>query len=542
MHRDHPHVRPYLALLLVAGVVMVVAFWSFASGDGQEQGPTAPVRTYTEGVVGTASHVNPLFAAGNRVDEDLAALVFSGLTSLAPDGRIRPDLVERWEVSADGREYSFFLRPGVLWHDGKPVTADDVVFTFRLLSDPNFPGDPNLGAFWRQITVEKVSDTVVRFRLPEAFAPFLAQTSIGILPRHLLEGLTAEQLSTSPFNQRPVGTGPYRLVSLSETGAVLEYNPEYHLGPPGIPRLEFRFYPDEPSALNALRAGELDGLYVQAPLGDSELAGFQEAKVVYSLITNNFVVLYLNWRSPFFTDVRVREAIASAIDRQRLVKDILAGRGVLVDSPITPGSWAYDISLQPHGYDPERARQLLEEAGWTLNGAGIREKEGTELRFTLLTNNDSARLALGTEIARMLKEVGVAADLSAQGGATLYQDFLLTHQYAAALFGFASGPDPDPYPAWHSSQVNGGSNITFFVDQRADELLEEARRASDPVRRIELYGEFQQIFSAQFPSIILFYPTTLYILPPDLQGVELGVMFSPASRFANVWQWSLAAR
>ncbi|MPZ23534.1 MAG: hypothetical protein GEU28_08305 [Dehalococcoidia bacterium] len=527
--------RWYVLAILLVGAALFLATWVFASQENSRD-VAASGGNYVEGVIGVPQRVNPVYRGLNPVDDDLSALVFSGLTRMAGDGRVVPDLAESWEISEDGQAYRFTLRDGLLWQDGEEVTAADVVFTWSVLAGEEFNGDAQLGAFWQTVEAVAESDTVVRFRLEEAFSPFLAQTTIGILPEHLLANLAPDEVGQSEFNRQPVGTGPYRLDSLTPEGATLEANPAFHMGRPYLDSFELRFFPGEADAMQALLAGSIDGLLLNQPVGAEQVAAAGEDVAVEELTQNSYSMLYLNHEVPAFQDDRVRRAIAFALDRERLI-EVAGGLGTISDSVITPGTWAWTGAFEPYAHDPARATALLDEAGWTTGSDGVRARDGERLAFDLVTNNDATRTAVAAEIATQLAEVGVRVTSSSSEGEGLYAEVLVPHDFEMALFGFASDIDPDPFPAWHSAQASEGANIAGISASDLDGILAEARVNPDRARRAELYVAFQQIFYERQPSIVLFYPTSLYLRPAELSGWQDAVLFSPSSRFHNVWEW-----
>jgi peptide/nickel transport system substrate-binding protein len=530
--------RWYLPVVLVLGVAAVIAFWIYASDE--EGAPVAAYGgTYVEASAGAPQRVNPLYANVNPADGDLVSLVFSGLTRLGPEGRVLPDLAERWEISEDGLEYTFRLRNGTLWHDGEEVTADDVVFTWTVLSSDDFDGAPDLGNFWQTVSAERIDDLTVRYTLEEPFSPFLSQTTIGILPEHLLAGVPVGEMAQASFNQEPVGSGPYRLESLTTRSATLRSYDSFHLGPPYVEEIRIDYYVSDEAAVAAVRAGEADGVYISGPLGQDQVTALDSDHDLRELTSNSYTMLYLNSLLPAFQDATVRRAVALAIDRESIVNDLLGGRGLVVDSVITPDTWASAGDIEPYAYDPERAAALLADGGWIAGPNGVRSRDGVDLSFDLITNNDSTRTAIAATIAANLEQVGIQVNFSSSGSPTLYEQVLQTHQFEMALFGFAQGPDPDPFPAWHSSQADGGANIAAFSDPVVDSDLAQGRIAADRDRRVELYLRFQQTFYDLQPSILLFYPVNLHVLPDKLQGVESRVAFAASSRFGNIWEWYL---
>jgi len=536
--------RWLLLLTLTVGVLALGVVWYRASRLSQTH-PPEPGGTYTEGIAGAPSRINPLFDSANDVDKDLSALIFSGLTRLGPDGEVLPDLAESWDIGDYGLSYTFHLRDGVLWHDGEPFTADDVVFTFKALQDDNYRGDPARAELFRSLTVSKIDDLTVKVDLAQPFAPVLAYLSIGILPQHLLGDLDAGQLYASPFNQQPIGTGPFRLFDLSSDRAVLASNPSYHLGEPYLSRLELRFFTDEPTLLKALKEGQVLGAFFRSPLSadDRLYVEGNDRWQVLQLPSTTYTILYFNNALLPLQDKRVRQALAYATDRDTITAAILEGQAVRADSPIPAGTWAYYSALGGYGYDPTRAAALLDEAGWVMQPGGVRAKDGQELRLNLVTNEEGSRLAVADAIAASWSALGIPTVVSPQQPTSLLRDMLMPHHFDVALYGFDGGLDPDPYPAWHSSQTAaGGNNLAGFVNPQSDLVLEKARQTSDIATRKTLYFQFQEIFALEMPSLPLYQRTLTYVVDRRLQGVAPLVLFDSSSRFSEISQWHLEAK
>jgi len=531
-----------LVLIIGLGIVAVAAAWFTFGGSLTGSGSNHPDR-YVEAVVGTPSRANPLFAYLNDTDRDLTSLVFSGLTRLSPDGQVLPDLAESWEISDDGRAITFHLRAGITFHTGSPFTAADVIFTYNLLADPNLQGDPDQAPLWRQVHCAAPNDLTVACELPAPFAPFPAYATIGILPRQILEGADAATIGDHDFNRSPVGTGPYRLAQLSDTRATLRAHASYHLGAPLVNEIELRFFADAPGAVAAILRGDADGILVDSKVGQAELDELSAAGGLktYSANRTAYTALYLNTGKPPLNDPEVRTAIAQAVDIDSIVGELLGGLAARATSPIVPGTWAFNPDVAPYEHDEDDARDLLESAGWLLPEDGdVRLRNDVELRISLMTDQDPVRAALAERIGEALGDVGIAVTVVPEESANLVRDFLIPREYQAAVFGWDQGLDPDPYPAWHSSQAAGnGRNLADYRNEEADSLMEEARRSSDIDRRQSLYYTFQEIFHADVPSLILYYPVYNYLVRDNVKGVELGTLFTTGSRFSNVYEWDL---
>jgi peptide/nickel transport system substrate-binding protein len=534
---------PLLAVLL-AGVVILggVVLWI---GNPLSSSDDSQTR-YVEAAVGAPSRVNPIFAYESDIDRDLSSLVFSGLTRLDADGTPLPDLAERWDVSQDGLTVTFHLRSGVTWQTGAAFTSADVLFTYGLLHDAALQGDPEQAGLWQSITCSAPDDLTVVCKLPEPYSPFLSYTTIGILPKAILSAVTPQSILNDPFNKAPIGTGPYRLQSLDDKSAVLTANEKFYLGAPHIDEIDLKFFPDMASAAAEVIRKQANGLLADLTIDPQDYQSLRGVDGLTEHVTNEsaFTFLYLNNDAPPLNDPDVRSAIERAVDVDSIITSLLGGRGERADTPIAPGTWAFDPDARLPGHDVGRARQALDAAGWTLpeNGS-VRTRNGTELRLSLLTDQDPLRGAVADAIAQQLADVGIAATVVRKPSGDLVRDFLIPRVYQAAIFGWDPGADPDPYPAWHSSQsISGGRNIAGYTSDDADKLVEEARRSNSIADRKDLYKQFQQLFLQDVPSIPLYVPLDSYFVSDRVSNVSPGVLFSPSSRFLDVWNWTVEMR
>ncbi|MEA3346091.1 MAG: peptide ABC transporter substrate-binding protein [Chloroflexota bacterium] len=500
-----------------------------------------------EAVVGRPEYINPILARSD-VDRDLVALIFNGITRVNERSQIVPDLAQGWQVSSDGCTYTFDLRRDVMWHDGTLFTADDVIFTVQAMQERYYQGPARLANLWRRVQVEKVHRHKVRFILEEPFAPFLDYTTIGILPAHLLADVPAELLPRQPFNLRPIGTGPFQIseVHLDQGYLTLKANPAYFGSSPRMRRAEIQFYPDRASILDAYDHRAVTGIGGLLP---QELTAVRErpSLALYSAPMSREVIIFLNLThsaAPFLAEREVRQALLFALDRRRLIDQRLAGQGIVAHSIVLPNTWAYNPDLPHYTYDPQRARSLLEQAGWRSPSSSsdndwVRQREGVQLALSLLVDgSNSTHVSLAEEIARQWAEVGVKAHVEQK----LRQERLQIGNYRAALVECELGPDPDPYPLWHSTQVSGrGQNYTGFSSREADELMEKGRRVTELKERAQLYRRFQEIWAQELPALPLYHPVYNYALDKRIGGVQLALMRTPSDRFRNISQWHMVS-
>ncbi|HNA88215.1 MAG TPA: peptide ABC transporter substrate-binding protein [Anaerolineales bacterium] len=512
----------------------------------------APGGIYTEALIGSMGRLNPMLDWNNQADRDVDRLIFSGLIKFDSRGLPQPDLAESWGVSADGMIYNFTLRPNARWHDGQPVTSDDVLFTIEVIKSAGslFPQD--IKDLWSQIEIKRLDDRTFQFKLPEPFAPFLDYATFGVLPKHILESIPADQLPTAEFNLKPIGTGPYVFDSLQTgngqiTGVVLNANPDYYMGPPFIEQIVFRYYPNSATALDAYQQGEVLGI---SQLTEDVLdAALQEQPLsVYTSRLPQMGLVFLNLNNPtvgFLQNASVRRALMLGINRNIIVSHILKGQAIIADGPILPGSWAFYDEIEKIGYDPDAAIQLLNKEGFILGaGSSARSKDGQPLAFTMVHPDDELHTQIAQAIQADWALIGVQVTLQAISYDSLVNDYLTTRQYEAALADLNTSrtPDPDPYLFWHQSEATGGQNYSQWDNRTASEFLETARTAADFAERTRLYRNFQVVFMKELPSLPLYYPVYSYGVDAQVQGVQVAPMYDVSDRLALITEWYLVTR
>src|SRR4051812_14039336 len=356
--------------------------------------------TYIEGVESSPQYLEPVLASTD-VDQDVVRLAFAGLTQLDRDGSVIPDLAT-FTTEGDGKIWTFTIRDDAKWHDGIAVTAADVVYTVSLVQDKAYVGV--FSDAFRGVKVEAVSDRVVRFTLPEAFGPFASNTTLPLMPAHALSAVSYNDLPRSSFNMRPIGAGPFRVVEADTRQVVLARNDDYYkMRPertrPWLDRIVLRAYPTASEALTALSRGEIDGV---GGLSSEDAVRARTYKNVslYSFPTPDYTALFLNVRPdrPTFRERAVRQAIATAIDKGRVLDVSVDGRGSVADELVPPTSWAYVRDIKRYERSIESAQALLDGAGWTdHDGDSVRDKGGVKLAFSISTSDEPSRVAAGVE-------------------------------------------------------------------------------------------------------------------------------------------------
>jgi peptide/nickel transport system substrate-binding protein len=534
--------RDKLLVLALVGLLAITSVVAIATD--RTDPPTDPAfgGTYVEGVVGAPLYFDPIIAA-TSVDQDVSRLVFSGLTRFDRDGSIVPDLASTFEIDASGRLWTFTIRRDANWHDAAPVTSDDVLYTVGLLQDKAYRGA--FADAFRGVTVTALGPKVVRFTLPDAYAPFAGSTTVPLLPSHLLGQVPFAELTRQPFNARPVGTGPFKVSEVDARQVTLVRSDDFYRTKPARPRpyldkIVLRFYRDGTEALAALARGEVDATGGLSPL-DAGRARSLKSVDLFSLPTNDFTALFLNVRpaKAVFRDRLVRQAIATAIDRGKVLQVAADGRGSVAEQFVPSTSWAFVRDVPRVTFSAADTRAVLDGADWIdHDGDGIRDKGGVALKFSIATSDEPPRLAAARQIADDLANVGMKVDVRALPFVDLVDRVARQRDFDALLVGITVGNEPDPYPFFHSSQVNDpGDNFSGYSTLSTDRLLEQARRTVDQAKRRELLAQVWNALATDVPVVFLYYTDYLYAQSRVLHGFRVAPVNDPPQRFWNVEDW-----
>lgn len=508
-----------------------------ACGDRWDALPPAYGDALIDGTIGDASNLIGMLA-GDSASHEVAGMIFDGMLTYDKDlSGLEPRLAERWDVSKDGLQITFHLKHDVKWADGEPFTARDVEFGFRTITDPN-----TLTAYaedYRQVkTFEVLDDYTFRVTYEKPYAPALATWgSLVVLPRHILEGKDIN--NATDFARKPVGLGMYSLESW-QTGMkiTLRANPDYYRGRPYIERVVQRIIPDLQTQFLELKSGGVDqmGLTPLQFSRQTQAPDFARSFRKYTYLGNGYTYLGYNLQSPLFQDRRVRVALGHAIDKKEIIDVVLLGLGQPAEVPYKPGTLWYNDKVQGVGYDPEKARALLAEAGWKdSDGDGVLDKDGRPFTFKILTNQgNEQRLNTATVIQHRLGKIGVKAEVRVVEWAAFINEFVDKRKFDAVLLGWSLDPDPDQYIIWHSSKTAPKEfNFITYANAEVDDLLEKGRRSFDQNERKLIYDRFQEILAEEQPYTFLYYPEALVAVHCRFHGIEP----APAGIGYNFERW-----
>ena len=473
------------------------------------------------GDIGDASNLIPILASDSP-SHTIAGMIYNGLVKYDKNMNIIGDLAESWDVSKDGLVITFHLRKGIKWHDGKPFTARDVLYTYNVTVDPKTP-TAYAGDFLKVKKAEVLNDYTFRVTYDKPFAPALISWSMSVLPRHLLEG---KDITKSGLSRQPVGTGPYIFKEwVAGQKIVLVANPDYFEGRPYVDGRVTRIIPDTATMFLELRARNIDmmGLTPLQYTRQTQNNLFRQNFDKYRYLAFAYTYLGYNLKHPFFADKRVRQAISYAINKEEIISGVLLGLGKAATGPYKPGTWAYNENVKKYSYDPQKARELLRAAGWTkTNKDGILEKEGRPFTFELITNQgNETRQKCAEIIQRQLKEVGIDVKIRILEWAAFINDFINKRRFEAIILGWTIPLDPDAFDVWHSSKTAPQElNFISYKNTEVDALLEKARSTFDQKQRKKYYDRFQEIIAEDQPYTFLYVPDELIIISKRIRNIE----------------------
>ncbi len=534
------------AILMLFGITIGVACILSVTGYVKARSSFIPKEggSYTEAVVGQPRYINPILANTNDVDLDISRLVYSSLFKLDTKLALQKDLAESYEISTDNKTYTVRIRQNIQFHDGRSLTADDVVFTIQSIQTPDY--DSPLASSFQGVHVEKVDDYTVKFTLQKtAYAPFLSSLTVGIVPKHVWENVPPKSAGLAEQQLKPVGSGPFsfqKIVTKKKTGETssikLARNTSYYGTHSYISSVIFDFYATHEEALKALITGKADGIgYL--PIGLLEQTQRHPSLNIKKILLPQYFGLFFNaTKNNILADAGVRATLALATDREELIREALHGEGEFMGTPIPSGIFDFSDIKNPV-YDIAKAKQNLDDAGWKVEGEnGIRKKDGKQLRFTITTTDWPEYVKTAELIQKQWRQAGIQVDISSQSTGIIQQAVVGPRDYEILLYGENLAADPDPYSFWHSTQIKSpGLNLSLLQDKETDAFLENARKATDPKKRQEALHQFVQRFLDINPAIILYQPSYLFVQHNSVQGSAMDHGALPSDRFNDAASW-----
>lgn len=469
----------------------------------------------------------------STISRDIIELLFLRLTEYDQDLNFVPRLAESWEFSPDHRALTYHLRRDVFWTDGVPTTAHDVAFTYRLMTNPliAYTGISDFDFVER---VDVLDDYTITFLFRQPYADQLGDTRIVVLPKHLLEGVEPERMKHAQFNRRPVGNGPFKLESwTSQDRIVLVANEDYYEGRPHLDRVIFRVIPDQTTRLVELDTGGID-MYESVPTSDQARLAKDPRLLVWRYPGRSYVYVGWNLLNPLFKDVKVRQALTMATDRQGIIDGLRFGLGDLCIGPIVPTSWAYNADIEPYPFDPEQARGLLAQSGWQdRDGDGLLDKDGQPFAFAMkIIADNQISEEISTVMQEELKHLGIRMTIqSLEWNVFLKQT--QAKDFDACILAWEADFVINPTPVWHSKSIQGKYNYVSYANPEVDELIDRGRLAVDRQEAKKIWHRFQEIIAQEQPYTFLYVSQDCHAIDRRFKGVHMDIR----GPYKNLHRW-----
>jgi peptide/nickel transport system substrate-binding protein len=544
--------REKLQMIIVLAILLVSSFtiaWRFYIKNSIAIPTHGGV--YTEGMVGAPNLVNPILATSD-VDRDLTKLIFSGLMKQDGENQLIPDLASSYTIDAEQTTYTFELRDNLRWHDGSPITSDDILFTINSIKNSEYKS-PFKNSF-NGVAILIINDQTIQFKLTKPFTPFLSILTIGIIPEHLWYSVPAFGANLADLNTKPIGSGPYKFKSLTRESSgniksyVLESYDDYHLGEAYIEELHFKFYSDFYTAVTALQNKNVDGLIYLPKEYKEEV---RNSKVnLHNLQFPQYTALFFNPKNNnLLTNNSFRTALALAVDKQRILNEVLYGDGQIIHSPILPGLLGYDDQLTGPTYNPDEANKILDnlkfpkadDKDWRTQG---QDEEIKNLVLKLTTIDQTENVKIASIIQENWQAIGIKTELNIVSKDKIKKDTLETRDYEILIFGQVVNTSSGPYPFWHSSQNDHpGLNLSVMANKDIDDYLNTINSAKNNQAKLDPLQKFQEKLLELNFAIFLYNPTYTYPTAEKLKGMEdLKFINLPADRFNNIMSWYIKTR
>lgn len=531
-------------LLLVISLIAALIVQTRALGDYFLEIVPQPGGIYSEGLIGSYTNSNPIFASTD-VDTAMSRLLFSGLLTYDKNNVLAGDLATEWSVDESGKVYTVKLNEDVRWHDGEPFTAKDVIFTFQSIQNPDVRS-PFFSA-WQGIKLEAPDEYTVIFTLNNVWASFPHSLTTGIIPEHLLKDNKPADLRGALFNTiEPIGTGPFQWNDVQVYGdttdsreqriALRAYD-DYHRSRPKIAEFIVRAFLDEAALVDSFSNGELSAVAgaQSEPLSSSTS---QELNIPLT----GSVMIFFRTSQEILADAKVRRALTMATDRKEVIR-ALNQQSVPVDAPLLKEHIGYNPDVVQYGFDKDQAAKLLDEAGWKLDASGTaRFKGDKKLILSISTLSSVEYAAVAHNVKDQWREVGVEVQVNSMPQAEL-QLVIDERGYDTLIYGIVMGTDPDQFAYWHSSQSDVRSqrrlNFSDYKSSTVDSALESGRTRNDAELRAAKYLPFLQSWREDAPAVALYRPRFVYTTYSKVYNFNVNGMNIPTDRFNNVHEWMI---
>jgi peptide/nickel transport system substrate-binding protein len=494
--------------------------------------------TYKEAIIGYPQYLNPVLSYSSDTDRDVVKLIYSGLTKFDSDGNIIPDLAEDFVIDDSGKIYTFYLRKNIFWHDNMPFSIEDILFTIKTIQNPEY--NSPLRFNWDGVEVEKINDSTIRFKLKNPYAPFLTNTTIGIIPKHLWGSLSPKDFYLSQKNLEPVGTGPFKFSNIKKSAGkiietlILERNNQYYLKKPYLEKIIFVFQNGEKKLIETLNQNKVDAIALGSGFYKKNIKK-QERFSFYSPLLPRYFAAFINQeKNSFLANQNTRIALSYATNKELIIKEVFGGEALRIEGPflqyLLPEKYYSPSNV--YEYSPDKAKQYLEK---------VPDKEKLDI---ILTVPDIPELSKTAEILQSSwQQVGFQVKISLVPPVEFIDSIIRQRNYEILIFGQVLNLDPDPFSFWHSSQKNDpGLNLSLYQNKTVDTLLKSARGELDAEKRLKSYGDLSSQITKDIPAVFLYSPKYLYVVNEKIKGIKTTKINLPADRFASIENWYIETK
>lgn len=496
---------------------------------------------YTEGIIGQIQYLNPILASSNEVDTDINKLIYSSLFEYK-NRNLTPSTVSKYTISEDQKIYTFKLKDNIYWHDGEKLTSDDIIFTMNTIQDPNYRSP--LYVSFKDIKSEKIDNLTFKFTLPEIYSPFINSLDFNILPKHIWQDISYTQFPLSEYNLKPIGTGPYKFKTLSKSkegfikSYTVESNDKYFKKKPYIKEITFKFLNDTQEAVESMQDKSINGVSFinYNELKDLENKNIDATKFSLPQYTALFFNQSLN---PLLKESYIRQSLTESIDKNEIIERIFNNNAEKVSTIFLKNMAGYDPEFKDYDFKPTDSVALLENNGWKRDaktGVMMKDNQALEITLTTVANKDDQLVA--EEIKRQWEKLGIKLKIQIIDQDSIKEDVLKPRNYEILLYGEIIGGNPDPFPFWHSSQIqNPGLNLSLYNNKGVDQAIEKARKTNNKDEITDLYKFIQGKIKDDIPAIFLYNPYYIYVTSGALQGINNTYIVTPSDRFSEIENW-----
>ncbi len=526
----------FLALIFLSLVVGCNNSQNLDNTNYDDPIPPESGGVLTNAMIGEPNNLIAMIA-GDSASSAIAGQIFNALLKYDQNLGFEGDLADSWTISDDYKKITFNLKQDIKWADDKPFTCEDVLFTWKKVTDPD-TRTPYGSDYQLVSSASCANNHIFIAEYDEPYAPALETwASLHILPEHLLKN---ENINDTYFSLNPTGTNFYALDEWTTGQQVkLKTNPNSVHGRPLLEKKITRIIPDLSSQFMELIAGNIDLMNIN-PIQYSRVfpsrSELNDKINLYKEMGNGYTYFGFNLKKKPFDDVNIRKAISYAINKEEIINGVLLGLGEEITSPYKPGTYWENRSINKISFDVSKSRELLEKSGYQLNANNIYEKDGKPLAFEILTNQNKQREMTAVLIQRRLQDIGIDVSIRVIEWASFVNRFIKTGEFEAVVLGWSLSLDPDQYSIWHSSQQGPGQfNFIGYNNPKVDNLLESGRKELNNERRKQIYDEFSKIIYDEQPIIYLYAGYGLTAIHKKIKGVKK--ITPPAGVFHNDYEW-----